>query len=368
MSLRDLSGFRLLALTIVLCGSLFAIGCGERSSLLPLMAIEPIPYDPTLEIEGGALVIGSGPTTIATPTTLIERSTAEGKFDITGTVYDNISLLGVGNVEITLDPTSITVTKQTWSFSSGRFRFNEVLPGNHLIEFKKDDYTDFYYGFTLSATGRVTAPFDVFLDRKKYSVRGSVIRKGTTTGVDSAEVAIAELPSMHTRTTTDGGFTLPSVPSGLYTFVLKKSPGYTESRYLVSVLPGTSDVAQTDPAILALTIVPNAFKISGHVREKLTEKPLAGADTWLYDSLLNEKARTKTTSDGLFTFSNVSPGLYSILIQLPGYKTATSVVELFDDGTTSPLDAGTHLATISASLRSRPSSDATSSRVSPLTR
>jgi len=358
MSLRSLSGFRLLTVLVVLCGSLLAIGCDERSSLLPLAAIEPIPYDPTLEIEGGAMVIGSGPSTIATPTTLVERSTVDGKFDITGTVYDNISLLGVGNVAISLDPTSTTESKKVWSYTSGRFRFNEIMPGNHLIEFKKDDYADFYYGFTLSATGRVTAPFDVFLDRRKYSVRGSVIRKGTTTGVDSAGVAIAEISSMHTLTTTDGRFTLPSVPSGLYTFILTKSPGYIESRYLVSVIPGTSDVAVTDPTLLTLTIVPNVFKISGHVREKFTDNPLAGADTWLYDSLLNEKARTKTTSEGLFTFSNMSPGLYSILIHLDGYRTATSVVELFDDGTTSPLDAGISLATISASLRSRPSSDA----------
>lgn len=65
----------------------------------------------------------------------------------------------------------------------------------------------------------------------------------------------------------------------------------------------------------------NKCIISGYILDKDTQEPLIGAKIFLN----NNEYETSTNVDGLFTFKNLSAGIYKIKAEYVGYKTVSKL-------------------------------------------
>lgn len=327
-------------------------GCSERSPLVPVTYVGTSALGPS----SGNQSVGSSSIVLTTPATTVTEKEGTGLFDLSGKVYDSKTGSGVANVDVTASP-SISVK----SLTNGRFYLTDVAPGLHTISFSADDYEAFSYAFTLDSAGIIQPLLDVFLSKKTFSIRGTVISKDVNaTPIEGIDVTLEELGGAKlstTMTTSTGEFFLPRIPSGLYKIgVGAKSDGSYEQWTQVEIL---SD-GTTQPAEVTVSVTPRSFSLQGLVKLDTTKEVLGGIRIGLtvQDSILSKQ--TQSTSEGIFSFIDLPAGLILLSAQGEGFYTATAVVQIFEDGTMSPatptiylrrVSTSTNLVTVAGNLR-----------------
>jgi len=335
---------RRLGLAVVLAIAAVVIlmsGCTERSPLVPVTYIDPSGASFT----PGSQSVGSTAIVLTTPATTVVKNEDTGLFDLSGMVYDSISGKGVPNVSVTASP-SFNVKTMT----NGRFYLSGISAGLHQISFSAAGYEDFSYAFTLSTSGAIQPLLDVFLAKKTFSLTGRVVSKDVAaTPVEGIDVTAEEIGGAKlgtTITTSTGEFFLSRIPAGLYKIgVGAKSDGSYEQWAQVEVFTNGT----TQPANISVSVIPRSFSLQGYVKLDTTKEPLGGIriSLSLQDSVLTKQ--TQTTSEGLFSFIGLPSGLVILSAQGEGFRTATSVVQINEDGSKSPATPTIYLTRVSAS-------------------
>lgn len=341
--MRTVTSWRLgLAVVLVIAAVVILMsGCTERSPLVPVTYIDPSGATFT----SGSQSVGSTSIVLTAPATTVTKDEDTGLFDLSGMVYDSVTGKGMPSVDITASP-SISVKSMT----NGRFYLPDVAAGLHTISFSAAGYEDFSYAFTLDTSGVIQPLLDVFLSKKTFSLSGKVVSKDVdATPVEGIDVTIEEVGGTKlgsTMTTSTGEFFLSRIPSGLYKIgVGAKSDGSYEQWTQVELI---SD-GTTQPETITVSVTPRSFSLQGYVRLDTTKEALGGIRIALtvQDSVMTKQ--TQSTSEGVFSFIDLPAGLILLSAQGEGFHPATSVVQIFENGSMSPATPTIYLTRVSAS-------------------
>ena len=151
---------------------------------------------------------------------------------------------------------------------------------------------------------------------------GSVVDAVSSTGIAGATVS-TDIGGYSTVTGTDGSFVL-EVAAGSYTLIVEAT-GYTPSTQPVTVVEGVA--TQANFSLQPSTTGGNSF-IVGFVNDA-SDDALKGVTVTLdgtdySDSLV-------TDEDGIFQFSNLSAGDYTLTCEKEGFQTYTQSISLGDN-------------------------------------
>ncbi|MEA4906204.1 MAG: sortase [Anaerolineaceae bacterium] len=282
---------------------------------------------------------------------------------------------GIGSVTISLytdpngdgDPADGSLVTSTTTNGSGAFSFSGLVPGDYvLVETDPSGYSstgdsqgDNDNRIAVTLASGASSSGHAFLDTQPAGISGSVwldangngaLDAGETTGIGSVTISVYTDPngdgdpadgSLVTSTTTNGSgaFSFTSLAPGNYVLVETDPSGYSstgdsqggnDNRIAVTLASGASSSGNQ-----FLDLLPNT--ISGQVRYDTdadgdstdADNGLAGAVVALVSAgcTLNVDCPTvTTTSSGLFSFSGLSPGSYTLVETNPSgyYSTADS--------------------------------------------
>ncbi|WP_253816463.1 carboxypeptidase regulatory-like domain-containing protein [Myxococcus xanthus] len=150
-------------------------------------------------------------------------------------------------------------------------------------------------------------------------IEGQAILEGASS---HAGISVSvEGASLSTTTATDGRFTLENVAPGTH-IVVAKMPGYSEARQSVTVATGAS-------ASVRLDLVRGRGSILGNVK---VEGVLDASGVNV--TLVETGAKTTTDATGLFTFSDLSQGTYTVALQKTNFLATQQTVEVRGTGST----------------------------------
>jgi len=312
------SGSPILHGVSVTCSCQVGTAPTDGSGNYTFLNVAPGTYSLTFALSGyvtstiNSVVVSAGSPTIAS-TALTE----DGGFN--GTVTDLVSGLPIQGVTVTCN--GCLVSSATTN-SSGNFTFGDIAPGT--------------YSLTFSDTGHVT-----------QTISGQVVNAGASTEVDAVM-------------TDDGGI------SGYVTNAQTSLP-LTGVTVTCAVCPTTT--ATTDGSgHYAFTLVPNGsayavtFALTGYASQTITGVTVTGPASSIESPALNEDGgitgtvtdsvthaaipnasvtctcqgpAITTNSSGVYTFTLIAPGSYTVTVTATGYTGQTSAPFTVNPGATS---------------------------------
>jgi protocatechuate 3,4-dioxygenase beta subunit len=268
------------------------------------------------------------------------------RLDLNGNgIVDTADTNGIAAVTVTLKQGS-TVVATTTTSASGAYSFTNVLPGAYtLVETDLAGYSSTLpVNNTLAVTlvSGTASTGNNFYDTLPGTVRGSVLvdlnGDGVADAVDTNAIAgvtvtLKQGSTVIGTTTTDaqGGYTFTNIQPGSYTVVETDLAGYT------STLPADNTDAITVTAggtATALFYDTQKTAISGNVRLDVNGNGIVdtadtngiAAVTVTLKQGSTVVATTTTSASGVYSFTNVMPGAYTIIeSDLSGYTSTLPV-------------------------------------------
>jgi fimbrial isopeptide formation D2 family protein/uncharacterized repeat protein (TIGR01451 family) len=304
------------------------------------------------------------------PTTVVAGETATADFideqlaTISGSVLadldgDNITDTPLPNVTITLKDNLGATVAITTTDSIGSYEFLDVPAGNYTLEqAQPSGYTSLgdvdggdlniigdlipivlLPGQNLTAQNFTEAIFGAISGTVTRDIDNNdsgdlPIENVTLTLLDNLGATIAT-----TTTDIDGNYEFLDVPAGNYTVVQTDLSGYQS--VTPNSLPTTVVAGQTATADF---VDEQLGTLSGCVHQDLDgdgdgDQPIPNVTLSLLDSLGATVTTTLTDAFGIYTFTNVAPGSYTIVQTQPSGLNSTSDADVTPDLPTSPVDA-----------------------------
>ncbi|MFN8440445.1 MAG: SdrD B-like domain-containing protein [Caldilineaceae bacterium] len=283
---------------------------------------------------------------------------------ITGHVYNdlngngsfNIGEPGISSVVITLS-TGITAATD----ANGVYTFTNVLPGTYtLTETNPSGYTSTgdIQGtnddrITLTVTSGVNVTGQDFFDAQFANITGAVYDDLNGNGVhDPGEPGISGvvilLSNGTTTTTNTSGLYTFTVPVGSYTLTETNPSGYTSTGdtqgandNLISVTVGTGGSSNNN------FLDARPVTITGHVYNDLNGNgAFNGGELGIANVVitLSTGITAATDANGVYTFTNVMPGTYTLTETNPsGYSSTGDVQGANDDRITLSVTSGNNV-------------------------
>lgn len=237
---------------------------------------------------------------------------------ITAYVVDD-SGTGMMNVKIEISNTTnyTTITYYGYTDINGSYTSDPLSPGNYSVTASTQGYlANATYRVDI-LTGNITVRFT--MTQLKGNISGFV-----TTGripVINATVRLANaLTSFQTLSTAPlGAYSFADVPSGTYNLSAGRA-GYLSAGINVTVVSGGVDWFNLtlQPTLGILTGVVNSVSQNGR------SSPLSDANVTLQGA--GTVLHTKTNAQGVYYFTNLTQGTYSVSVQGGGYSPGQSSV------------------------------------------
>jgi hypothetical protein len=259
---------------------------------------------------------------------------------VTGVVYDSIEGRPLPDAAVFLWNTPF----RTESDAEGRFSITDVPPGRYSVLFFHTTLGELgispgpvavevragaRHPITLAIPSRATLVRTQCLleDRPPGAgaVGGLVLDADSDVRLGGASVTLSwnkEMPGPAThetaRTDSRGWFRSCSVPSGVPVLVAATYYGRTNARREITV-----DEGGFTEATLPLFDYASS-RVAGRLVDRESGAPVRGAETWLRGT----DRRTLSDSDGTFTFDDVSPGTYMLMVDHLAYGTKMDTLDV----------------------------------------
>lgn len=238
----------------------------------------------------------------------LEKENAKGT--VRGGVFDE-SLTPLSSAIVVLKQIDGS-QKQVLTSDEGMFRFNDVDSGEVEIQAIFSGYLAQKKNVEVEAGGDVIVDFILQKEIRQGAIMGRVLDKESGDPVEGALVRIVG-GDISTTTSRSGDYIVREIPSGDVTLTVSKSGYETLTRI----------VALTADSVLEIDfdLVRDVKKgsVSGRVIDAIRYSSVNGAMiTISSESGFDEIQETLT--DGLFSFSNLTPGTYSVAIEAPGFE------------------------------------------------
>ncbi|MFG6149247.1 carboxypeptidase regulatory-like domain-containing protein [Halobacillus sp. B23F22_1] len=199
--------------------------------------------------------------------------------------------------------------------SNGQFTIPELNPGSYQLTISAQ-------GFSSQTVGAVVeAGEDTFLTIPLASnparITGQVVDSVTSDPISGAIVTVSDvngLPITNAVTDLNGNFLIGGLPPTTV-IVSAVAAGYGSASTAVLLSPGA-----TVSTTIALTPQPGG--VTGVVTSAVTSEPISGATVQIFDETRALVVTLTTDPNGLYSFTNLSGGVYRIVVSAAGFGTA----------------------------------------------
>ncbi|MCX5885758.1 MAG: carboxypeptidase regulatory-like domain-containing protein, partial [Proteobacteria bacterium] len=259
----------------------------------------PISYTVTPFKPGYYFIPGSTQVTIQDASETNVNFTAVRGFTVSGQVKLDSS--GLAGVTVVL---SGTTSVSTQTDSQGNYIFSDVVPGSYTVTPGKQGYGFSPASQTVTITEGNMAGVN-FTAVAGYSISGQVMWQGS--GLSSVTMTLSGATSKVTETTTDGRYVFTGLQNGSYTVTPAKS-GYQFS-------PSSQAVTIADLNRDGIDFTASyGYTISGKVT--ISGAGLSGVTMTLSGGI---SKITTTNTDGVYAFSELGNGTYTVTPVKEGY-------------------------------------------------
>ncbi|HEY6308038.1 MAG TPA: carboxypeptidase regulatory-like domain-containing protein [Candidatus Angelobacter sp.] len=229
------------------------------------------------------------------------RNTPPGA--ITGQVTDSSTGAAITGATVSYSGGSTTTD------SSGNYTLSNVVPGTYTITASATGHAS--RSSTVSVTSGNTATLNFQLTpTASGAITGQVTDSSTGAAITGATVSYS---GGSTTTNSSGNYTLSNVAPGTYT-VTASATGYTSLSSTVSVTSGNT-------ATLNFQLNPVPGNVPGTIKGRVTNISTGGAVSGATVSFIG--GSTTADSSGNYSFTNVTPGTYSVTATHTGYFAVT---------------------------------------------
>ncbi|RCK80077.1 MAG: Cna B domain protein [Candidatus Ozemobacter sibiricus] len=256
---------------------------------------------------------------------------------ITGLVTD-ANALPINGANITLYSNSNLVSSSNTG-SDGRFIIS-AAPGNYELRISKSGFVNLIQAVTIEAgrTTAVVAPLTPSSPTPQAKIRG-IITNQTDQVQEGALIRLVPQSqtgtSVETTSSQDGTYSVTVAP-GTYSMTVTKS-GYGSDQRIISL-------AANEERFLDIRLGARVT-LTGTVKLDTSKEALANITVEAYrDNFLVQS--TVTTPEGVFLFTDLSAGMYTIGLARDStkYEPATFVIQILRSGITSPADPVLYLS------------------------
>lgn len=286
----------------------------DESGQFNISTIEPGVYSVTAVKNGfDSLIVGvtvtAGATAIADFMLPETDSLSDKKFgSITGAIYNGLSGATIPSVNLYTTPTTSSIR----SDATGRFIFENMLPGEYIISAEKNGYISGTKSIMVSAGLNTQSeieltPDDTTTVQDKGKLFGRIINSITEEPIKN--VLVATLPSFGSvLTDSSGKYSIEELPVGDYDVTVTKAY-FSEKTSAVSILGGKSTESN-------FSLTPTVGSISGMVLDSL------GTPIQYVEIVTDpETSSYITNSEGKFIISNVLTGDLAIIASKQNFET-----------------------------------------------
>ena len=251
------------------------------------------------------------------------------KGTITGKITEQTTGLALESASVFTDPATSLVTTD----ASGDYKINTVEPGDYTVTAVKTGFDTMSIAVTVTAGAETVADFimqetDSTGSRYFGDLKGVV--RNSKNGLPIPKVNIFTTPASQSVTTDDiGQYEIKNITVGEYTATAEKA-GYDTVKISVVIQAGQITTADFFLTEVDTSTPPTTGMIEGTVRDAQTGAALSGA-------VLSTDPTTDvvtSSSDGSFSFENITPGEYSISVTKNGYQNASVSVTVTAGKTT----------------------------------
>lgn len=224
---------------------------------------------------------------------------------------------------------STILQASTTTDGSGDYSFNDLSPGNYIINAFASSYQTSLSSASVTSGGTTT--INLSLAASPGSISGTITAATAGAALENVFVEIFNGITLVYSTVTDsnGDYSVANLPPAVYTVSVKIS-GYRAASLGASVTAGNT----TSGVDFALEDSPGA--IAGRVTS-VNGTALAGALLELFNGA-NLVSSILSDSDGNYTFLTTPPGLYSLRATNLNYKESSLGVVVTADTTTSDVN------------------------------
>ncbi len=272
----------------------------------------------------------------------------QAKFNIIGTVISQFNSEKLANATAALYLDNV-LKEKTRTTTDGQFYFAQLAAGLYEIRFSLPEYKDSSLFVRILDDGKMSPeapiakmePVNPTAMKIEGKIEGEIVLYSVGTKLANINVELFnELgQSVSTALTNGQGyFSFDKLGTGTYHIIAGKSSIYDlDDKTFVTIRD--DGIISPRYSVIALKVSPVevTYTIQGTVISQNTSEKLANVTVTLYLNG-NPAGTSKTTSDGLFYFSNLSKGLYDVVCMTTddSYYPATIFVRILDNGTLSP--------------------------------
>lgn len=280
---------------------------------------------------------------------LVMNSVEEGSFAVYGKAVDDKGL-GVDGVNIRLAGVTLGglqgAERTAATANGGQFRFDGVATGQYTILAEKDGYSP-----TTVRRVRLNDETKVLM-RQTAMVRGRVLVKGSSTPLESYEVAAYPLSESTGAVNVmgmvgdnvrseqffapDGSYEL-SINAGSYRLEATAA-NFTPARAEIKVeagqvLEGIDLTLDEEGGVIGGTVfAADSGSVAGATVTLLEASSPAEALMMLASNAVPEDRIRRVDTDGVFSFDSLPAGEFVVIAQHPGYPTAQSELIILEEG------------------------------------
>jgi hypothetical protein len=274
---------------------------------------------------------------------LVSSGTGEVKVNISGYIKDQSDSSAINNISVELYKKDAlgNFTRQQTAYTSaeGKFFFQELTQGSYRLEAGKESpvFSTSTANMTILSDGTVSPPNPViFLSERpaeeNFTLTGFVktqtkevlanIRVDIRKGASDAE------NSEWTYTTGEGKFFFQNLTSGMY--YLQANIGKTTLESDIYPVRILSDGTMS-PTVAEIFVPQNkdneTVNIKGNIYDAFTGGPLEYAKV-----LLEGYSNNLTDTNGEFSFTELLPGIYKLVISKAGFQTLEASFQINENG------------------------------------
>jgi len=195
--------------------------------------------------------------------------------------------------------------------SDGYYIFVNLSTGTYTVAPTKTNWS--FSSWTGSFSGNVTQNFFGTSTVQLYTLTGYT-RDGTGAAIGSVAIALTGPENINTVSGADGSYSIPDLPSGTYNVTATKT-NWSFSAWSAASITSNATHDFTGTALVTFYSISGYIRTASSVAINAVTLTLAGA----------EASSTTTNSNGLYTFSNLPAGGYTITPAKTSYSFSPAI-------------------------------------------
>ncbi len=231
---------------------------------------------------------------------------------ITGTVIDDIGMMGIGGATINVYSSSQSLVATTLTDSSGNYNITNLSTDNYIVTASKATFQTQALGAMVTAGATTTVNFILM---SPTGIITGTVKDGMMNNIEGASVQVFSGQTFIASALTDmvGSYTIPDLAPGEYSVTASAGANYQTASQGATVGTGTTNVdfiLQAEPGI-----------ITGTVTNEANGTPIPGASILVIYNFTTVNSAL-TDANGAYSINNLAPGNYTVIANATDFSIA----------------------------------------------